>query len=57
MRLTVSRKKANKIKSLGVKIDKFWQLVVKKLTVKNMSGGNNGKVLTVGRKLVKIFNR
>ena len=57
MRLTVSRKKAKKIKSLGVKIDKFWPLVVKKLTVKNMSGGNNGKVLTVSRKLVKIFNR
>ena len=55
MGLTVSRKTPNYLAVWR----KNWQILTvsrkKKLTVKNMSDGNNGKVLTVSRKLAKIL--
>ena len=54
MGLTVSRETVKHNQSLGVKIDKFQPLVVKKVNRRSFPLKNKGKKITYGYKMAKI---
>ena len=55
MGLTVSRETVKHNQSLGVKIDKFQPLVVKKVNRRSFPLKNKGKKITYGYKMAKIL--